>query len=484
MSLSTYAVLIGTWLVLSLSPRPTLATLQARSTTPGSQLEGPVVLRIDGHEIRRRTFENWLLRTYGERRARAFAELIILRELHGTRSLDTYRAAVLEEFKIRIDGAFGGDRSKFVAELARFGRSYEGRLAERTLDLEYEELTGKLTSVRDFRVALEVEVQPPLLPEGIETPLTDDIDLVHVRWTEADRKESSRKALEHSIRRSEYAAWMRRLQGEKVVSRFVEAFMVSKAARERKVSVSEAELRARTELDIATTIREEHLGDRDAWLKDLARSGRTETEYRNEYILRMRVDLLLDKLIRTERAVAPAEIESAWVEEYGPGGILHELRWLRIDSELPAITDERTPEETQRLLREALLEAQEKASALRQRIEDGEDFATLAEKHSDDPVTRSNGGRPAPSFRIRHLAEVFQTAVRALKPGEVSKPMSHAGRVYVFEKLAVQITPLAKVADQLRDRLMARRPNEVQISRKKNELSRDAEVDILPELFR
>ena len=124
---------LGLFLVAGAS-LPALQEAPAEAASSARDAD-PLVLRVDGDEISRREYEDWMLRTYGERRAMQFAELLLLRDLYGTRPLEEYRDAVLEEFDVRIAGAFHGDREGFLEELDQFGRSYEGRLAERTLEI-------------------------------------------------------------------------------------------------------------------------------------------------------------------------------------------------------------------------------------------------------------------------------------------------------------------------------------------------------------
>jgi len=447
-------------------------------TKPAStpQDTDPTVLRIDGEEISRREYEDWMLRTYGERRAVQFAELLLLRDLYGTRPLEEYRDAVLEEFDVRIDGAFHGERGGFLEELDEFGRSYEGRLAERTLEMEYDELSSKVESIREFRAALVVDVLPPLLPEGYHTPLTNELELARVRW----------KDRELVLHREDFAAWMRRAYGEKLVERFVQSYLVQRMAREKKLSITDDEIRARTEADIVRIIADLHDGDREAWLQEVKKAGRTEATFRHEYLLRMRTALLVEKLIRSERTLGPEEVRRSWEEEYGPGGVRHEIRWLRLDPELEPVQDGETPssEELEKLVAEALLAAERKAAELRKRLENGEDFATLVEKHSDDALTRPRGGRPEAGFRIRQLAEAFQAPVLDLEPGELSEPLTNGISVYLFEKLAIHRTPLEEVEEEVRERLMARRPDDIEVAQRKNELRREVEVVVEPALFR
>ena len=465
---------LGLFLVAGAS-LPALQEAPAEAASSARDAD-PLVLRVDGDEISRREYEDWMLRTYGERRAMQFAELLLLRDLYGTRPLEEYRDAVLEEFDVRIAGAFHGDREGFLEELDQFGRSYEGRLAERTLEMEYDELSSKLESIRDFRAALVVDVLPPLLPEGYHTPLTNELELANVRW--GDR--------ELVLHRKDFAAWMRRSFGEKLIERFVQSYLVHRMARQKKITVTDDEVRARTEEDGARIISDLHDGDREAWLQEIKKAGRTEATFRHEYLLRMRTALLVEKLIRSERTLSADEVRRGWEEEYGPGGVRHEIRWLRIAPELASAEDGEAPgsAELEKLVAEALAAAEREAAELRERIENGEDFATLVEKYSDDVYTRPRGGRPQDDFRIRQLAEPFQAPVLALEPGELSEPLTHGMSVYLFEKLAVRHTPFEEVVEKVRAGLLARRPDEIELAQRKNKLRREVEVVVQPALFR
>lgn len=63
--------------------------------------------------------------------------------------------------------------------------------------------------------------------------------------------------------------------------------------------------------------------------------------------------------------------------------------------------------------------AKKKAEEVLEKIKDGEDFAKLAEKYSDDTANASNGGELG-SFIYGEMVEEFSDAAFALKKGEVS----------------------------------------------------------------
>lgn len=62
--------------------------------------------------------------------------------------------------------------------------------------------------------------------------------------------------------------------------------------------------------------------------------------------------------------------------------------------------------------------ALERAESILQRIHEGEDFATLARRYSEDPGSRNSGGEYI--FGHGKMTPEFEAAAFALEPGEVS----------------------------------------------------------------
>lgn len=79
-------------------------------------------------------------------------------------------------------------------------------------------------------------------------------------------------------------------------------------------------------------------------------------------------------------------------------------------------------------------QAMDRIIELRQRLEDGEDFAELAREYSDDPTSANLGGDmgwfPPDAYGDR----VYQTLV-AMKPGQLSEPFQTMGGWHVIELL-------------------------------------------------
>lgn len=79
------------------------------------------------------------------------------------------------------------------------------------------------------------------------------------------------------------------------------------------------------------------------------------------------------------------------------------------------------PEEEVRA-RHILVDTEEEAKELAQKIAAGADFATLAKENSKDPGSKQNGGDLG-YFGRGQMVGTFEVAAFALKPGEVSKPV-------------------------------------------------------------
>lgn len=88
-------------------------------------------------------------------------------------------------------------------------------------------------------------------------------------------------------------------------------------------------------------------------------------------------------------------------------------------------------------------QARKNIESIHNRLDSGEDFATLAAKSSEDPDTARNGGEmpPVPESSLKTLDAATRDAVQKLKPGQYSgilpaiNPQSHQQEGYRIVKL-------------------------------------------------
>lgn len=96
-------------------------------------------------------------------------------------------------------------------------------------------------------------------------------------------------------------------------------------------------------------------------------------------------------------------------------------------------------------------ESDEQARALYQRLQEGEDFAELAEEHSQDDLSRSRGGQIG-WVAEGDLPEDLAALVFSLDPGNVSEPIKTERGVYLLDVQELEparLQPLEEVRDQV-----------------------------------
>jgi parvulin-like peptidyl-prolyl isomerase len=125
--------------------------------------------------------------------------------------------------------------------------------------------------------------------------------------------------------------------------------------------------------------------------------------------------------------------------------------------------------------KEAWVRAEELLVEMRQ----GAEFADLAREHSDDRTAAEKGGDMG-YFRkdSRTLPEALKTPIFALKEGEVSAPVKHGGRYYVFK---VTERRTLSYNEALPDIL--RRIQDVKITEKLDEIRNQMKLEIKDEAF-
>ena len=74
-----------------------------------------------------------------------------------------------------------------------------------------------------------------------------------------------------------------------------------------------------------------------------------------------------------------------------------------------------------------MLEDEETAKEVEQKLKDGEDFAKLAEEYSQDPSNATNGGELGYFGRGKMVPE-FEEAVFAMEVDEISGPVETSHR--------------------------------------------------------
>ncbi len=94
-------------------------------------------------------------------------------------------------------------------------------------------------------------------------------------------------------------------------------------------------------------------------------------------------------------------------------------------------------------------EARAKADKLYAELAAGADFIKMVKEHSEDATSASKDGDFGTLRRSDQLPEEVKSAVFALKPGQVSKPVHQPNGFYLFRADEVSTEPLEKVSDRV-----------------------------------
>lgn len=284
------------------------------------------------------------------------------------------------------------------------------------------------------------------------------------------------------VPRNVYARWLLRTRGEEMVSAFVEYVLVERRARALGIDATPEEVRERSEEMLQSWLDSKFKGRRDRFEAFLAESGRTTESYLASMDVRMRMDVLIDKMIRRERKITDTDVQRRWEAIYGPGGRSFDARMILIGA--PAIATPK-PDATQEDLARAAAEVNDSmkrlAEDLVRRIRNGEDFGTLAERYSKDAQTAKRGGSMIGGrFRPEQWAEPIAKLVTDLAPGEVSDPVPLVQGMAIFERGPDRYVPLEDVREDILRQLREQRASDVECSYYRNALYKQSKVEIQP----
>jgi peptidyl-prolyl cis-trans isomerase SurA len=123
-------------------------------------------------------------------------------------------------------------------------------------------------------------------------------------------------------------------------------------------------------------------------------------------------------------------------------------------------------------------QARAKIEELRQRILAGEDFATLAREHSEDTLTRRQGG-DMPWFQINAFGPVVGDQLTRLADGEVSPVFQTEVGFHVIQRLATRTQDITEESRRQRAReSIGRRKSEDEFERFLRNLRDEAYVEV------
>lgn len=196
---------------------------------------------------------------------------------------------------------------------------------------------------------------------------------------------------------------------KEVLERLIEEKIIIDEARERGMTVSNADIERAVDGVVQDMIR--GTGSEQAFRAQLEREGLTEEDLRELYRPRLEAQILASRLVRREVS-AEAEVTEAEIEEYyneNKDSFPERPETVRLSHIYISLMPDSA----------AYAQARGAAERVRERVLAGESFAELAMELSADPSARKGGDLGY--FKRGQLAPQFEEAVFSLEPGEVSE---------------------------------------------------------------
>jgi peptidyl-prolyl cis-trans isomerase D len=135
----------------------------------------------------------------------------------------------------------------------------------------------------------------------------------------------------------------------------------------------------------------------------------------------------------------PINVDEAWLRSYIRAMLLRQKLTEAIGNEVPTSQDEVWA-------RQIVVADQNTANTVETRLKNGENFGALASELSTDTATKSKGGDLG-WITKGTLDSTLETAVWALKVGEISQPIQTSAGWYIVQVIGHEVRPLT--ADQL-----------------------------------
>lgn len=218
------------------------------------------------------------------------------------------------------------------------------------------------------------------------------------------------------------------------------------AAKAEGIKVTSADIAAKKD-EIVEEMLANQYGDKAVLHKVLKERNVSLDEFKNQLRnddrmpdnKQLREMILFEKLqdsVEASVSVSEADVRDSYREVHArhilisPDDIISEA--LATASEANDGSDETVTPPEPMTEEEAKAKAREIADDLKKQLDEGADFAKLAEEYSDDPGSAANGGDLDFFTRDRMIKE-FSDVAFALKPGEISDPVETQFGVHIIK---------------------------------------------------
>ncbi|SDJ88912.1 peptidylprolyl isomerase [Sediminibacillus albus] len=143
--------------------------------------------------------------------------------------------------------------------------------------------------------------------------------------------------------------------------------------------------------------------------------------------------------------------------------------------------------QTELVGRHILVQDEETAKEVKSKLDDGEDFAALAEEYSTDTGSAQEGGDLG-AFTVGDMVPEFEEAAYNLEVDEISDPVQTSNGwhiIQITERNEVEdVEPLEDIKDEVRREIAAQKVDDAAAQEKMQQLMKDADIDVKIEEFK
>ena len=214
--------------------------------------------------------------------------------------------------------------------------------------------------------------------------------------------------------------------GQEALSILIDGKLIDLEVKDQKIEVTDAEVDEELSAFVETS------GGDEAFKAALEQSGMTEKEFKDNIV----EYLSLRKLLEPRIEITDEELEAYFEETKAQWAQAEQVQASHI-----LVEDEKTAKEVE------------------QKLNDGEDFAELAEEYSTDSSNANNGGELGYFGKGRMVPE-FEEAVFAMEVDEISGPVETSQGfhiIHVTDKKEAKEASLEDSEEQVRDALFERK---------------------------
>ncbi|MFT7669888.1 MAG: hypothetical protein ACI8X5_002595 [Planctomycetota bacterium] len=307
------------------------------------------------------------------------------------------------------------------------------------------------------------------------------------RKVSAEKPRSDRPVFQihnEPVTRRQYSRWLLARRGRPLIRTFAQHRYTLERAHDVGIVLTSVQIEQRVEEDLGRQIELFFKGDRDAWLTNLANDGKTVSSFMHVARIRTAHNLRAEQIILLDRQVSDEDVKREWQDRYGKDGRAMDLRYIMRRIPEPLEGQLTTEAEINAYIAAKTQQGLEFLSELRQRAQNGEDFAALARTYSEEAESRERGGRPMERVKLHEWPEDLQKMLWALKPGEMTVPVEFGmGSFFLIELAGLVHVPLEEAEAELRADLQKRRPGQVEVSSFLNHATRTMQVKALQGMY-